>query len=177
MRKLILVLLFPAICLAEPGPTALELMNRPASMFDIGMVRLHYWLTSWAKDQAQGYWKHYAKSERYIDVNANYVPEKDKITVSVTARDLDIGEDQMRTGCGKALEPIMVIISKGIPGLFQSHSAPEDPEEFSRLRKGLLEMIDLRCTVYGTGSHDVRYIKSVAWTCADGRCTTNFDES
>jgi len=40
MKKLLALFLFPLIANAEPGPTTQYLMNEPATLFDIGMMRL-----------------------------------------------------------------------------------------------------------------------------------------
>ncbi len=171
MKTFAALLLTPHITLAQPGEITVELMNQPASMFDVGMMRLHGHLTTWTKTQAQGSWNFYSGSKKNINVNVGYDLEDDRIRVSISVFETTVSADQAKMGCEKALEPFFVSIGKFGASFFQSRGAKSDREEFHRLRKGILEMIDLSCRVYGTGSDDLTYEKSVVWQCAADRCS------
>ena len=146
MKKLFLLFLFPTLVFAEPGPTTQYLMNEPASLFDVGMVRLRFLIHRW-EDQMTGNYRYKAQSDKARGgVQAQYRHEDDKIYVSISMRDDLATEDQMEAGCRYALQHIAIYVSKSVPSLFR-HAGNADPNEFKRLRDPLVEMFELRCSV------------------------------
>ncbi|MDJ0657141.1 MAG: hypothetical protein QNJ40_23480 [Xanthomonadales bacterium] len=159
MNKLFFSLLLCPLCLfAQPGPTAQNLMNQPASMFDVGMIRMRYAL-DWAKLQSEPAWKNQTQSRSGIDINAYYDTDRDRIKVSISAMDWEIGEEQLEEGCDRALKPVMITMSKSIPGLFLSVGHELDKGEISRLRDELADIIEVHCIVWGRATTDLRYKK------------------
>ena len=158
MWKLAVILLFPALALAEPGPVTRKLMGEPASMFDVGMLRLKM-MANW--QQRRGHirsaWNLAVGSKAPgFAINPGYIREHDKIYVGISVRDDSLTDEQMANGCDKALQQLQIDVSKSVPSIFQHHSNA-DPTEFNSLRAGLLDVFELRCYVSGNDSSDGRF--------------------
>lgn len=154
MKKLIFLLLFPALVWAEPGPTTQYLMKEPASVFDVGMLRLQHLIGYWEKQIAFNY-----KSQSHTDtiggnVNTYYQSEDDKIYVVFSAMDNSATEEQMEAGCRSALSHMRIYVGKSLHTLFQhvghrnSSSAPDS---------AIRELFEFRCYVSGHDSSQGRF--------------------
>lgn len=156
MKKLILLLLFPILVWAEPGPATQYLMNEPASLFDIGMLRLKALTNYWEKQMTFNYRIKSQSDSIGGNVNVNYRPEDDKIYVSLSIMDVSATEEQMKAGCSYALYHIQIYIGKNLYGLFQ-HVGYRDSSEPASLGPAVREMFELRCYVSGNDSSHGRF--------------------
>jgi hypothetical protein len=156
MKRLMLLFLSPALVCAELGPTTQYLMNEPASLFDIGMVRLENLIGYWEKQMTSNY-KARSKSDPVGgNVNAYYRAEDDKIYVVLSTMDESATEEQMEAGCRYALQHIRIYVRKNLHVLFQ-HVGYRDPSEPAALVSTVGEMFELRCYVSGHSSSQGRF--------------------
>ena len=156
MKKLILVFLFPALVWAEPGPVTQYLMNEPASLFDVAMMRLEHLVGYWEKQMTFNYTTASQSGSVGGNVNAYYRPEDDKIYVVLSTMDQSATEEQMEAGCRYALAHIRIYVSKSLGELFQ-HVGYPDSSEPSALYPAVTDMFELRCYVSGHDSSVGRF--------------------
>jgi hypothetical protein len=156
MKKLILLFLIPTLVYAEPGPATQYLMNEPASIFDVGMLRLKQMTNYWQKQMTDNYKYHSSGNSIGGNVNVAYRPEEDKIHVSLSVRDESATQAQMEAGCRYALRHIQIYVSKSAHALFK-HVEYKDSSEPAELDSAVREMFVLRCYIWGNGSSDVRF--------------------
>ncbi len=155
MKKLILLFLFPMIVCAKPGPVTQYLMNEPASLFDIAMIRLQHSMNYWEKQSTFNY-RLKSQPDAFGNVNVQYRAEDDKIYVSFTAMDNSSTVEQMEAGCRFVMRQLRIYISKGLPKLFQ-HVSYRDPSEPHALGSAVNDMFEFRCYVSGDDSSEGRF--------------------
>jgi hypothetical protein len=147
MKKLLALFLFPLIANAEPGPTTQYLMNEPATLFDIGMMRLGA-LTSQFQQRVGLSWlasdgrREFFKAE----VNSEYDSDHNKIYVSFLVMNSDATATQMEEGCRVATEQMTFWLGKALPGLFM-HAGGKSSADANGLLGALQDMFVLRCYV------------------------------
>ena len=81
MRNLFILALIPTLTYAEPGPVTQHLMNEPASLFDVAMLRLRQSIGYWEKQMVLNYKRESLSDISGGNVNAYYQAEDDKIYV------------------------------------------------------------------------------------------------
>ena len=148
MKKWIVLMLLPLSAQGAPGNVTQYLINEPASMLDVGMARLDN-LTTWFQGAVGLYWRH-------VDINTEYDPDTDRIYISISASDTSSTTEQMNDGCREALRQLGIVVSKGLPDLFQ-HVGYRNPMEPKELGSTLHGMVELSCSVYGRSSSDLRF--------------------
>ena len=148
MKKWIVLMLLPLCAQGAPGGVTQYLINEPASMLDVGMVRLDN-LTTWFRGAVGLYWRH-------VDINSQYDPDTDRISISITTMDTTSTAEQMKDGCREALQQLQIVVMKSLPDLFQhvGYSNPMEPEKLGNTLRG---MVELSCSVYGRSSSDLRF--------------------
>lgn len=156
MKKILALLLFPLLAWPAPGAVTQYLMDEPASLFDIGMLRLQK-LATWAESHV-GY--SYTLRDKLKpmsrNISAHYDADVDKIYVTFFAMDESGSEPELEEGCRKALNQLRIVVSKSVPGVFR-HSGSADPAEPTALAHTLHDMFELRCYVSGHDSSDGRF--------------------
>jgi hypothetical protein len=156
MKKMIAILLLPALAYAGPGPVTRYLMYEPASLFDVGMIRLQS-LTRWAESNVGFAWTLHGKLKPVgKGINAHYSFEDDRIYIVIYAMDEAATEVQMQEGCQKALQQLRIVVVKSLPQLFQ-HNGFDSPTELTNLFHSLVNMFELRCYVSGHDSSVGRF--------------------
>ena len=145
MKKMIGILLLPLMAQAAPGPVTRALMEEPATLFDVGMVRLEN-LTDWIRDNVGFVWTVKGQSEMFRkDINSRYSPEDDRIYVSISVSSDDATEKQMQEGCQMALGQTRIVLAKSLPGLFEHAGAKSGA---GALQEGdVRDLFELRCYV------------------------------
>jgi hypothetical protein len=153
VRKFLVLLLIPMVANAEPGPATRYLAGEPASLFDIGMLRLDR-LASEFRNRVGLHWTddgeyHWFRAE----INASYVPEDDKIYIGFSIMDSEPTQQQMEEGCRNAMLQMNIWVQKSLPGLFlhtgYEHGDSSVPPD---LDKNLRNMFEIRC--YFSSSRD-----------------------
>lgn len=168
MKKILILFLFPLLIRAEPGTLTLELMNKPASLFDVAMLRLHRVLDYWEDQITSSYQRHSSSSTHAGSINANYSWEDDKIYVSFSVTDHNGTGEEMQAGCQNVLGYLRVYVGKGVPGLFM-HVGGGDVErqsaaianiQWTEFAAKTSEMFEFRCYVSGGDSSNLRFRSS-----------------
>ena len=85
MKKIIAILLIPMIVNAEPGPATQYLTNEPATLLDVGMMRLET-LTIQFKKRVGLHWTTDDGGRVFeAEINPRYDREDDRIYVYISA--------------------------------------------------------------------------------------------
>jgi len=151
MKKLIVFLLFPTLVNADAGAAKQYLINEPATLLDVGMLRL----ASLANEFEQRVGLHWTDGDEMklfrAEVGSHYDEEAGMIYVSIYAMNDEPTEAQMAEGCRNAMTQMNIWLVKSLPGLFL-HRGYEDPSVPPLFSKGLRDMFELRC--YFSSSHD-----------------------
>ncbi len=156
MKKLIFLFLFPVLVWAEPGPATQYLMNEPASLFDVGMIRLHHLIGYWEKQMTGNYKRKSQSGSVGGNVNAYYRSEDDTIYVVLSAMDESATKEQMEAGCRYALFHMRIYVGKSLHELFQ-HVGYRKSSEPSSLGSAVRDMFEFRCYVSGHDSSMGRF--------------------
>lgn len=144
MKRIIAMLLLPVLGNAEPGPVTRYLINEPASLLDIGMMRLETLTTEFEK-RVGLYWTENDELKFFrSEVNSSYEPADDRIYVSFLAMNSDATEAQMAEGCRNAMSQMNIWLMKSLPGLFL-HVGDDDPSLPADFYQKLRNMFELRC--------------------------------
>ena len=85
MYKFLLLLIVPFFVYAEPGPVTRQLMEEPASLFDVAMLRLEHSISNWETQIIDNY-KYRPRAlakprDNSGNVNVAYDPKTDKIVI------------------------------------------------------------------------------------------------
>lgn len=151
MKKLIILFLIPTFASAGPGPATQYLINEPATLLDVGMMRLETLTTEFEK-RVGLYWTNSEGMERFrAEIHASYESDDDKIYVSFAAMNSEPTDAQMAEGCQNAMVQMNIWLMKSLPGLFL-HTGYNDPTVPPDFYSDLKEMFELRC--YFSSSRD-----------------------
>ena len=146
MKKLLAMLLFPMIANGEPGRLTQYLMNEPATLLDIGMVRLDN-LTTAFEARVGLFWTSNGEREPFrAEVSSRYEPDDDKIYVSFLIMNSEATDPQMEEGCRMAMAQMAIWLNKSGPDLFL-HIDYEDPSAPQDQYTAFQQLIELRCYV------------------------------
>ena len=163
MKRTIALLLLPVLAAASPGDVTRTLMNEPATLFDVGMIRLAN-VVEWAESHVTFAWTLEGQSRPVANgLNSHYDSESDMIYVSITVMDENATETQMHNGCEQALRQLQIVISKSLPELFGHVGEAESPVPLDKLR----DTFELRCYVSGNTSSEGRFWGSMSLDYAD----------
>ena len=144
MKKTIAILMIPLFASAEPGPVTQYLINEPATLFDIGMMRLET-LTTEFERRVGLHWTDNGEVKFFrASIDPEYVPEDDKIYVYLSAMNSEPTEAQMAEGCENAMMQLNIWLTKSMHVLF-AHTGYDDPSRPPDLYTGAKEMFELRC--------------------------------
>jgi len=157
MRFFLVVLLTLSSCAvaASPSPGVQNLMNQPASLFDLGMQRLPPNINMFDGFYRAG--SHNRKAS--LDLNWRYEREDNRIVGSLSVRDLDSDMTAMNAGCKEVLGQLGIWVGKSLPKIFmhQGWDWDDHTDETRALDAELREMFVFSCTVYGQSSTDKRF--------------------
>ena len=165
MKKFILLLIsLPIAAFAEPSALTRQLMQEPASLFDVGMLRLEYSMGYREKQIIANYNRASSlqaesqpnRRKSSGNVNVAFDPAADKIYIHLSIGDALSTQAQMRAGCKSALRDIMIVVTKAGPSFFEHEKAEESstaPERYF----AILDFFEMRCYVRGQSSSDVRF--------------------
>lgn len=147
MRLLLAILIALPVCgRAEPSEVIQRMMDEPASLFDVAMLRLHR-----IADQVEK-----TLSPRG-NVNANYYTDTDRFVIGYSAFNSPKPPDDMYAACERALGQISVFVSKSVPRIFMHAGEKLDRAESGDLRSEMLPKFDFYCVFYGRDSADVLF--------------------
>jgi hypothetical protein len=158
MKKILaFLILFSTSAVADHRPEFQSLIDEPANMLDIAMMRLEDFII-WTKPYMAGEYHIAAETDkqRHIDINAYYSEDDGVIQVSASLMDLQSTRDQMEAGCRRVLNMMRINISKGLGGIFSHVDGPFRPSANGQ-PADLFGMIELSCHVSGSSSTDRRF--------------------
>ncbi|MEM8814842.1 MAG: hypothetical protein AAGE85_03390 [Pseudomonadota bacterium] len=158
MKKILaMFILVPATVLAEHKPEFQSVIDEPANMLDIAMLRLNDFI-AWTTPNMAGEYRIAAKLDepRYMDINASYLAEEGVIHISASLMDLEASREQMEAGCRRVLTMLRINVTKGLHRLFAHVDGSFQPSVNGRPanRSG---MVTLSCHVAGQSSHERRF--------------------
>lgn len=153
MRKLLVLLLLPFLCYAEDSSISKFLKDEPATLLDIGMVRLDN-LTREFERRVGVFWTTPSGTREAFrtDINTVYHAKDDKIYVSFFAMNSTAGDAQMKEGCEMAMDQITIWILKSLPGLFMHEGFNNTMQSATEPHKSIADLFELSC--YISASHD-----------------------
>ena len=156
MRNSLLALLFPLVALADPSPTTKYLFSQPATLFDIGMVRLDD-LTDEFENRVGLHWTNGEEMKLFkAEVNSYYEPDDDTIYVVFSVANSDANEEQMAEGCENATNQMRIWLRKTLPRMFE-HVGSEMENRPNDFNSELSEMIEIRCYFSSRSSAEGRF--------------------
>jgi len=151
MRKLLVILLFPVMATAEPGPLTQYLINEPATLMDVAMVRFQTLATEF-ENRVGLHWTD-DKGEMVFfgaSVDPYYEADDDKIYVGISVMSSKPTYAQMEEGCTNAIGQLRIWVGKSLHTLF-THVGYEDPSRPKEYYRGFDDMIVFRC-YFSTGT-------------------------
>ena len=147
MKKLLAVLFFPLFAHAQPGPAIEYLTHEPATLFDVGMMRLDALTAQFQQRVGLSWLGNDGRREFFkAEVNSEYDSSHNKIYVSFLVMNSDANNAQMEEGCRVATEQMSFWLGKSLPALF-AHVAAHGTTDANRLVVGLQDIVELRCYV------------------------------
>lgn len=158
MRQLLaLFVLIPLAATADHRPEFQSLIDEPANMLDIAMLRLQDFII-WTKPYMAAEYHSAAETDRqrHIDINAEYRVDEGVIHVSAWLWDQQSTREQMEAGCRRVLTMLRINISKGLGGLFSHVDGAFRPSANGQ-PADLFGMIELSCHVWGGDTSDRRF--------------------
>lgn len=158
MNKLLaLFILVPIAAAADHRPEFQSLIDEPADMLDIAMLRLQDFII-WTEPFMEGEYHIAAETEKqlHIDINAQYRADDGVIHVSASLMDLQSTREQMENGCRRVLTMLRINISKGLHRLF-SHVDGSFRPTANGEPADMHGMIELSCHVYGRSTTERRF--------------------
>jgi hypothetical protein len=156
-RLLALFILVPLAALADHRPEFQSLIDEPANMLDIAMLRLADFIF-WTQPYMAAEYHVAAETDKqhHIDINAEYRTDDGLIHVSASLMDLRSTHEQMEAGCRRVLNMMRINISKGVGGFF-SHVDGSFRPSANGQPANLYGMIELSCHVHGRSTTDRRF--------------------
>jgi hypothetical protein len=144
MKRIFALFLIPLAAIAEPGPVTQYLSNEPATLFDIGMMRLETLTTEFEK-RVGLHWTEGGEMNLFrAEINSRYEPDNDKIYVSFLVMNSTPTEEQMAEGCANAMSQMNIWLLKSLHELF-AHTGDVDSSHLPEFHTGLKDMFELRC--------------------------------
>ena len=144
MKNCIALLLFPLLAGAEPGPATNYLINEPATLLDVGMMRLETLATEF-ENRVGLHWTENDEMRIFrASVQPNYIPEN-TILMSISAMNSEPTDAQMAEGCRNAMHQMNIWLLKSLPRLFL-HIEYYDPSLPSDFYTDLRDMFVIRCS-------------------------------
>ena len=158
MKKLLaLCVLLPIVAVADQRPEFQSLIDEPANMLDIAMLRLQDFII-WTEPFMASEYHIAAETDQqlHIDINADYRADEGVIHISTSLMDLQSTREQMETGCGRVLTMFRVNLSKELNHIFSHVDGSFRPSAYGQ-PADLQGMIELGCYVYGRSTADRRF--------------------
>jgi len=147
MRGFPVLLLMPLLANAEDPSISRFLKEEPATLLDIGMIRLDGLTKEFAR-RVGVYWTTASgTSEAFrADISSWYDADDDRIHVHFHVADSVAVDTQMKEGCEMAMDQIAIWISKSLPGLFM-HAGYDNTVEAAKPFNTAGDLIEISCYV------------------------------
>ena len=143
MKKLTaLILLFPCLASSDPGAATRYLINEPASLLDVGMIRLRSKLPDFAEFAGQLYKNATDIDPIAITVNAHYDFEDDKIGINYFV--ITSGLASAEKGCRQIIYGSHSFLEGDIEKSFR-HFGYQSADHPKDLAEKLIKRTDVTC--------------------------------
>jgi hypothetical protein len=152
---LALLALIPLAAAADHRPEFQSLIDEPANMLDIAMLRLQDFII-WTKPHMAFTYQNAVETDKHtdIDINAHYYADEGMIHVSASIRDAQSTREQTEVGCRNVLIALRINLNKNN---FFSHIDGSFRPSANGQRANQADMIKLRCHVNGSGLTDPQF--------------------
>lgn len=153
MRMPIVILLLSVCSLAAPGATTMHLMNEPASLFDVGMIRLELWGHRMG-DYVKKIYSEHAKTDVHdliVETRPFYSDDDDKIRILFKIYDDHASHGDMEAGCRAVLRQMVRATHNSMWQLF-AHAENEVRLKDSSLMQDLYTRVELSCSTIPSNS-------------------------
>lgn len=163
---LMMLLTVPALLCAEQVPMSSRLSAEPASLLDIGVLRLTRHVEA-VEDTVAAAWS--LDGRLPADGWATYVrfdASADRILVTFHAVSEAGEEEELRDGCKSALLTLRSLVWKELPQLFE-HVNQDTSRRTDTDRKATANLLELRCYVSGRDSSDGRLSAKLPFMAED----------
>ena len=158
MKRVFLLLLFPLLAIADPGPATRWLINEPASLMDIGILRAELWFRHVDPIIVASY-KNTRDSKFRVESYVRYEYEDDLIVVQ-----LDVfGSIDKKLRCNDLLIRYGNVAKAHVDRWF-AHSGYQSEAQPDELFDAIANRIELRCTALPIEAKKMLESKQVYWT-------------
>ena len=142
MKKLIFLLLLPAVASADPGPATRYLINEPASLLDVGLLRAQEYLDG-KRIVLENQLKEQGAENAFVLATANYDFENDLISIGYS---ILLDTSVVRKTCHVVLSDREVMLLKPLLFAWFSHRgeyvSTDRPEDF---HNSLATRVEVSC--------------------------------
>ena len=144
MKKLFVLLLYPLCCSADPGPATQYLLDEPATLLDVAMLRLDRFTDEFEK-RVGLHWTKDGEPEFFgASVSASYDEDADEFHIYISSMNSEPSESQMKEGCTNAMYQMNIWLNKSMHRLFE-HAGYDDPLRPTDFLVRLSDQFEIRC--------------------------------
>ena len=162
MKRVILLLFFPLLAIADPGAATKYYMDKPTSLFDLGMYRANLYLSSIEREVGISFDVASGAESDIHGLTSEYVYNVDKIVVlSDHAVDRVLALSRLESGCDHILW-LLEVRTKYIPAMFLPSVVSENGHDYDALG-ALMNRIEIRCQVRDASTGDVLLIAALPY--------------
>ena len=157
MKKLLVILLLPAFANADPGTATKYLINEPASLFDIGLIRAHLHFDM-ADPLIKSSYEH-SDPKLFYSAVFNYQYEDDLFVLKLSvlsSHSKKLRCEDLITRYGNILQNLMYRWFS-----HEEYSVASEPDDFEDL---LLRRVELRCATTSREARRKLLDDKVYWT-------------
>jgi len=144
MKRVILLLLFPLLTMADPGAATRYLMNEPASLLDVGILRIEQYIETRRVDLVERYAELTKNSNVFVTTMADYSFDDDKVHIHffVGAN----SGDQAQEGCRKLIADLRAEMTTLVVAAF-AHSGYTKNQPAENFVDEIVQRTDIYCHV------------------------------
>lgn len=156
MKTSIALFLLLAAATTQASPTVQSLKDEPATLFDLGMLRLELSIAH-SQELVESLYSRHAQADPIASwASVSYSVRDDMIRVGAGFMDERSSEEQMEAGCREMLRMWRINVSKTVWRFFahygEEHGSPAPPSG-----PDIYDRIILRCYVSGNSTADGRF--------------------
>lgn len=160
MKRFLVLMLLPGLAIAEPGLVTRHFKDQPATLFDLGMLRLELWASQSEETIAAQFRDQTASEPRATYVHAEYDAAEDVIRVSTRVVDTHANDAEMAAGCRAVMRVMRINVSKTLWRVF-AHYGDELAPGTEPMVERLYDQVELQCRVSGPGTDERRFLATM----------------
>jgi len=160
MKRAILILFFPLLVMAAPGPGTSYVLNEPASLMDIGILRAKYHMAV-IEESMNAIVRNGTKNDKLIVSSyARYEFDDDLIVIGFAVR---FSGDNPKLECSEIISANRTMVVNHIEEWF-FHDGYQSGDQPKDLKKGIGERIEIRCLAGSTRARTKLMDKEIYWS-------------